>query len=124
MFFPSRLTFFQSKKEEDSNANLERAWGVYQRLPTFFQEWSPAKRTYCNLRFTRQRSRIFAVPEGAEAARQYTCSGYFADEMAFMVDTDKVLAAIAPTLGERGRFTGVSSSAPSYYQALCFDKTI
>lgn len=124
LFFPSRLTFFQSKKEEDANANLERTWGVYQRLPTFFHEWSPAKRTYCNIRLTRQRSRLWAVPEGADHARQYTCSGYFSDEIGFQADTDKVLAAIAPTLGDKGRFTGVSSASPSYFQSLCFDQTL
>lgn len=124
MFFPSRLTFFQSKKEEDANATVERAWGVYQRLPTFFQEWSPAKRTFCNIRFTRQRSRIWAVPEGSEHARQYSCSGYLSDEAAFQIEVDKVMAAIAPTLGEKGRFTCVSSAAASYFEKMAFDKTI
>ncbi len=124
MFFPSRLTFFQSKKEEDANATLERAWGVYKRLPTFFQEWSPAKRTYCNIRFTRQRSRIWAIPEGSNHSRQYTCSGYMHDETAFQSEVDLVMAAIAPTLGDKGRFTGISSAAPSYFEQMVFDRTI
>lgn len=123
LFFPSRLTFFQSKKEEDANANVERAHAMYTRLPEFMQLWNPASLTFCNLKFKRNRSRIWAIPQGAAHARQYTVSGYFADEMAYQEEMDLVLAAVAPTLGEKGRFTGVSSAAPSYFQLLCFDKT-
>lgn len=123
IFFPSRLSFFQSKREEDADANLERAWAMYNHLPKFMRLWQPAKRTYCHIKFSRNRSHLWAIPQGAEYARQYTCSGYFADEMAFQIQMDEVLAAVNPTLGTKGRFTGVSSAAPSYFKSLCFDET-
>lgn len=123
MFFPSRLTFFQSKKEEDSDANLERVFTMYQRLPEFMQIWNPAVKTYCHLKFKRSRSHLWAIPQGANHARQYTVSGYFADEAAFLEEMDTVLAAVGPTLGEKGKFTMVSSAAPSYFEMLVFDKT-
>lgn len=126
MFFASRLTFFQSKKEEDADANLERALAIYLHLPEFMRNWQPLtgnKKTFCHLRFQRNRSHLWAIPQGADHARQYTCTGYFADEMAFQDEMENVLAAVGPTLGDNGRFTGVSSSAPSYFQHLCFDQT-
>lgn len=123
LFFPSRLTFFQSKKEEDADANLERAWTVYKNLPTFIQLWAPARRTFCHIRFQRNRSHLFAVPEGADHARQFTATGYFSDEMAYQVDVDKVIAAVGPTLGKNGRFTGVSSASSGYFEKMVFDKT-
>jgi hypothetical protein len=123
LFFSSRLTFFQSKKEDDADENVERAYTMYTRLPDFMKAWNPASRTFCNFRLKKTRSRIMAVPQGADHARQFTCSGYFSDEVVYQEEVDKVLAAIAPTLGEKGRFTGVSSAGPSYFQMLCFDKT-
>jgi hypothetical protein len=122
LFHSSRLTFFQSKKEEDADETLERAFAIYQHLPKFMQHWQPAKKTFCHLRFSRNRSHIWAIPQGAGHARQYTASGYLADEMAFQEEMDQVLAAVSPTLGTKGRFTGVSSAAPSVFELLVFDK--
>lgn len=124
LFHPSSLIFFQSKKEEDADQNLERAWTMYQRLPEFFRKWQPASRTFCHVRFKRNRSHIWAIPQGADHARQYTATGYFSDETAFQEGVENVMGAVGPTLKEKGRFTAVSSAAPSYFEMLCFDKTL
>lgn len=122
MFFPSRLTFFQNKKEDDAEANLKRAFTMHSRLPAWMQEWQPIKQTYCNLSFPRSRSEIRGVPAGAHHVRGFTATGVFEDEMGFTEQCDEVLAAIKPALGKSGRFTGVSSATPSYFCELVFDR--
>lgn len=122
MFFPSRLTFFQNKKEDDAEANLKRTFTMHSRLPDWMREWQPIKQTYCNLSFPRSRSEIRGVPAGAHHVRGFTATGVFEDEMAFTEECDEVLAAIKPALGKTGRFTGVSSASPSYFKQLVFDE--
>lgn len=123
MFYSSRLTFFQNKKETDADANLSRVEVMYLRLPDWMKQWQPMRRTYCSLYFPRSRSEIKAIPQGADHVRGFTVSGMFLDEMAFMDETDQVLAAVKPALGKTGKFTGVSSANPSYFEKLCFDQT-
>jgi hypothetical protein len=126
LFFPSRLTFVQSKKEEDADATLERAQVMYDHLPKFMRDWQPisgGRKTFCHMKFKRNRSHLWAIPQGADHVRQYTATGYLIDEMAFQEEMEKVLAAAAPGLGPNGWIAGVSSAAPSYFQLLVFDKT-
>ena len=122
LFFPERLTFFQSKKENDADENMERAYRVWQNLPFWMREWAPVKRTFCRIEFKHNNSRIFGVPAGADHARQYTSSGYFSDEIAYQDEVDKVMAAVSPTLTGGGRFTGVSSATASYFSQLVRDE--
>lgn len=122
MFFPSRLTFFQNKKEEDADNNIKRAAVMHERLPIWMREWQPVKQTYCSLAFPRSRSEIRGIPAGAHHVRGATATGVFADEMAFIEKMDEVLAAVKPALGKIGRFTGVSSASPSYFAELVFDR--
>lgn len=122
MFYTHRLTFFQSKKEEDADENLKRAYTIWENLPEFMKEWCPVKRVFLRMDFYRNKSVIRAIPSGADHARQYTPSGYFSDEMVYQIDVDKVLAAIGPTLKTGGRFTGVSSAGPSYFAQMVFDQ--
>jgi hypothetical protein len=120
MFHPARLAFWQSKKEEDSNATLERIHVMWQKLPDFMKAWQPCKQTYCLLKFPRNRSNIRGIPQGADQIRQYTPSLVVSDETAFQEEVDKVMAAIAPT---KPKFVGISSAAPSYFQYMVLDKT-
>jgi len=122
MFFSHRLTFFQSKKEEDADQNVKRSEAIWNNLPLFMKDWCPIKSTYCKLKFVRNGSEIRGVPAGADHARQYTSSGYFSDEIAFQDEVDEVMSAVGPTLTGGGRFTGVSSAAPSYFQMMVFDQ--
>lgn len=122
MFFPSRLTFFQCKKEEDANANLNRAKTMHDTLPQWMKDWQPLKNVYCANYFPRSRSKMLGVPAGAHHFRQHTATGIFVDEMAFTDEMEEVLAAARPALGEKGRFTGVSSASPSYFKQLVFNE--
>jgi len=121
MFFPSRLTFFQNKKEEDADNNIKRTAVMHDRLPIWMKDWQPCKQTYCSLVFPRSRSEIRGIPAGAHHVRGSTATGVFADEMAFIESMDEVLAAVKPALGKVGKFTGVSSASPSYFRDLVFD---
>lgn len=125
MFFPSRLNFIQSKKEEDSDQALERAATIYDKLPIFMKNWQPlvgGKKTFCHMKFKRNRSHLWSIPEGADHARSYTSTGYFSDETVFQDNVEQVLAAVGPTLGTRGRLTMLSSVGPSAFELICFDK--
>jgi hypothetical protein len=122
LFFSSRLNFFQSKKEADGDANLERAWQVYRNLPEFMRLWQPASRTFCHVRFKRNRSHLYAIPEGPEHLRQFTATGLFSDEVVYQSDVEKVMAAVGPALGLTGRFTGVSSVGPSAFSEYVHDR--
>jgi len=122
LFFRHKLTFFQSKKETDADENVKRSNIIHENLPLFMQEWSPVTQTFCKLVFKKNGSEIRGVPAGADHARQYTSSGYFCDEMAFQPEVDLVMAAVGPTLTGGGRFTGVSSAAPSYFAQMVFDE--
>ncbi len=122
MWNPSRLNFVQSKKEKDSDEVLERAWIIYQKLPLFMRNWQPAKRIFCELKFPRNRSRLWAIPEGPEHLRSYTGTGLLSDEAVYQDDVEAMLTAAIPSLGARGRLSMISSAGPSCYELICFDK--
>ncbi len=124
-FAPSRLNFIQSKKEEDADQVLERANTIYEKQPLFIKNWQPlsgGKKTYCHLRFKRNRSHLWAIPEGPQHARSYTSTGYLSDETVFQDHVEEVMAAVGPTLGQRGRITMLSSAGPSAFELIAFDK--
>lgn len=122
MWNPSRLNFIQSKKEKDSDEVLERTHLVYSKLPLFMRNWQPVKRTFCHMDFKRNRSRLWAVPEGAEHLRSYTATGLLSDETVYQNDVEKMLTAADPALGKTGRMTMISSAGPSAFELIAFDK--
>lgn len=125
LFNSSRLTFIQSKKEEDADEALERAATIYSRQPLFVRNWQPlsgGKKTYCHMRFQRNRSHLFAIPEGPEHARSFTPTGYLSDETVFQDNVEKTISAAIPGLGHRGRLTMISSAGPSVMELLAFDR--
>ena len=125
LFFPSRLNFIQSKKEEDSDAVLERGYLMYQKLPVFMRNWQPlvyGKKTHCHMRGSRNRSHLWAVPEGPDQIRGNTATGLMSDETVFQDAVERMLTAADPALGKAGRLTMLSSAGPSVFQQLCFDQ--
>ncbi len=90
------------------------------------REWQPlkgGKKTFCSMKFSRNRSHLWAIPQGPDHARSFTATGYFHDESAFQEGTEDIIGAVGATLGEKGRLTLVSSAAPSYFGLMAFDKT-
>jgi hypothetical protein len=122
MFYPSRLTFFQSKKEEDAKANIKRTTTMYQRFPEWMKNWQPLKLTEITMNFPRSRSEIRGIPQGADHVRGFTSTGIFVDEACFVEELDQTLAAAKPSLGKLGKFTAVSSASPSIFKSMCYDE--
>lgn len=125
LFHPSRLNMIQSKKEEDADEVLERAWAIYQHLPLFMKNWQPlvaGKKTHCQMRFSRNRSRLLAIPEGPDHVRGLTITGLMSDETVFQDDVEKMMAAASPALGQHGRLTMISSVGPSHFENITFDR--
>jgi len=122
MFFEHRLTFFQSKKEDDAEENVKRAFFIWNNLPKFMKQWRPIHRKFCRIEFPSIGSRIFGIPAGPDHARQFTSSGIFCDELAYQPDVDQLMAAVGPSLAGGGRFSGVSSTAPGYFAQMIKDE--
>ncbi len=123
-FKKGRLVFFQSKKEEDANALVERAKFIYEHQPEYFKAKYPAKKpfTYMKLEFPTQFSMIRATPQGAEQIRMHTSSVIFSDEMAFQEGARDAYAAAKPTIDGGGRFIGVSTAnGKNFFYRLSHD---
>jgi hypothetical protein len=122
----NRLNFIQSKKEEDSDALLQRCYFIYQHQESWLRELFPAKYSYCHLDFYRSDdrerkiplNRLWAIPQGGDVLRQHTASGLFIDEAAFQPDLESSIRAAQPMLAGGGRIHVVSSAQPSYFQEL------
>lgn len=126
IFFPSRLNLIQSKKEEDADEVLERVWTMYQRLPLFMRNWQPlvaGKKTHCQMRFSRNRSRLLAIPEGPDHIRGLTPTRLFSDETVYQDDVERMVAAASPALGDHGQLVMVSSVGPSWFGEIVFDRS-
>lgn len=120
-FFSHRLTFFQSKKQEDAGELILRAYQMWASLPKWMREWNHMERIQAYAEFSRSRSRIFAIAQGADQVRSYTPSGVLVDEAAYVLEADKLIAAIRPAIRSGGRLTMVSSAAPSYFSLMVTD---
>lgn len=106
-YHPGQFVFFQSKKEEDADALLDRANIVHMNLP----EWitPPGKKTYCWFDFSSIHSKIQAVSQSSDAIRSQTASAIFSDEVGFQPYARDAYAAAKPTIDGGGRWTGVST---------------
>lgn len=129
-----RLTFIQSKKEEDANAVLDRVKFMYYRLPIRLQ-WgnlpkeieipnqSPKPRdVYCRFEFPWLYSTIIAVPQGADVLRSQTASGILSDELAFQDKAEESFVASKPTIEGGGRYTGLSTpNGQEFFYKMLFN---
>lgn len=110
-FHAGRRVFFQSKKEGDANANVDRAKFIYDHQPEYMKAMFPANQpmAYLKLQFGKQNSIIQGTPQGPDVLRQYTASGIFSDETAFQEKAEDAYTAAIPTIMGGGRYTMVSS---------------
>lgn len=117
-FHQGRLNFFQSKKEEDADRVVQRAWFVYERQPQWIKSMFPAEYTFGHIKFKQAHSEIWGVPQGGDQIRSHTASGIFSDEMAFQPEAEDAYTGALPTIKGGGRFTGVSSANPGFFHYL------
>ncbi|MBL7197756.1 MAG: hypothetical protein ISS47_06620 [Candidatus Omnitrophica bacterium] len=121
-FARGRLNFFQSKKEEDADRLVKRAYFIWQHQPDWIKNTFPAAYRFCHLEFPQGSSEIWGVPQGGDQLRSHTASGIFSDEMAFQPEAESAYTGAKPTIDGGGRFTGVSSAHPGFFQYLVEDK--
>lgn len=135
-FHKGRLTFFQSKKEDDADDLVKRAKFIWDHEPRFLKrsyelkKFSPLKcnpqhksqHVYCKMTFPSIHSEIRGIPQGGDIIRMHTASGIFSDEMGFQPEAKAAYTAAKPTISSLGRFTGVSTAEDnSFFKDLVFD---
>lgn len=116
---------YVSKKETDSDELVQRSHFILENLHRsgLPKEILPRyEKTFNRLRFPEIDTVIEGYPSGADQLRQFTFSGILADEMAFWDNAEDMYSAAYPTLEGGGRFTGISSPAPGFFNRLVFDQ--
>ena len=114
-FHQGRLNFFQSKKEDDADRIVQRAWFIYEHQPDWIKDMFPAAYTSCHLKYPQAKSEIWGVPQGGDQIRSHTASGILSDEMGFQPEAEDAYTGALPTIKGGGRFTGVSSANPGFF---------
>lgn len=125
MFYANRFNVFQSKKEEDSDALLERAKFILDNIPPELipRDLIPKyRKTYCRLEFPEIGSEIRGFAQGPDQLRQFTVSGMLWDEFAFWPEAEATYAAAMPTIEGGGRITIISSAAPGFMKRIVYDE--
>lgn len=68
------------------------------------------------------RSKLWAIPQGADVLRQYTATGVFSDEAAFQEQAGEAYTAVMPTLGKDSWLIMVSTASPGFFESIAKDK--
>lgn len=114
----AQLIFFQSKKEEDACRLVDRAWFMYERLPEYVKKAAGAKKVYGKMISEERNCTIWGIPQGADQIRSNVPSAVLSDEMAFQNEAEMSFVATLPALEGGGRYTGISSAHPGFFERL------
>lgn len=125
LFRPGTTIAFQSRKEgrnesEGSAELVKRAKFIIDHLPPEIERPNYVYK-FCYLGIPASYSEIIGIGQGPDQLRQLTVTAIFADEMAFWEDARDTFIAARPTIEGGGRFTGVSSANPGFFQQLIED---
>jgi hypothetical protein len=122
-FWDGQRIAIQSKKLEDADALLERRWKAmllereyYPHIP-----WPKARRKHGAIIFDHS-SIMMACAQGADVLRSYTFSAILSDEIAFQDQAEDAYVASIPTIAGGGKFTGVSTANPGFFEKMVFDR--
>ena len=123
---PASMLALASRKlgqtEDEGSAELvKRIKFIHTHLPMDVT-LRPFHYGFARFAFKDNDATIVGVAQGADQARQYTFSDYFADEFAFWERASETYAALIPTLEGGGRFVGVSSASPGFMEQLVYDR--
>lgn len=117
MFYRGRRNVLQSKKQDDSNALIDRARHVYQELQKMgFPGLPRAKEgegrigTDEKIIFPDNKSELWSVPQGPDVFRSYTVSNVMADEVAFQQKAKRGYEAALPAITGGGKMICPSSA--------------
>lgn len=110
----NELNLYQTKREEDAHAFMERVFFLYDHLPEWLRKIRPQppvqKVNKMKLELPTQRSKIWGLPSGGDAVRMHTVTRFIADEANFQPEAKASLRAVAPTLGDSGQLIYISSA--------------
>lgn len=125
LFYDHEYIFFAARKEgrNENSGSLElvkRAKHIINNLKGFKPPF--VRQNIGSLFCEKTKSSIEAVPEGSNQFRQLTATAIFADEFAFWEDARATYTAAIPTIEANGRFTGVSTAYPGFFEHLVFDR--
>ena len=123
-FRPFSRIAFQSRKEEDADALIERLVLQLDKQRELFPHipWPRYTRKSAHLSFPNS-SVIRAVAQGKHAFRSYTFSHVFSDETAFQGMAEDAYAAAMATVSGGGHYWMVSSAlGGTFFQRVCEDK--
>ena len=121
MFKYNRRIFFQSEKEDKSQALIERCQHLYtgclNMTGDILGNWLPEPRmvgtkpgTNSQMAFESMGSTIDAIAQGPDQIPSYTLSWLFADEIDLQPKFEKGYGAAAPALNNGGGFLGTGSA--------------
>lgn len=124
-FRPGTTVAFVSRKEgrsesEGSAELVNRARFIHEHLPPDIEKIETEYK-FCRLSFPSIHSEILGIGQGPDQLRQLTLTAILADEMAFWEQARDAYIASRPTIEGGGRFTGVSSANPGFFEQLVND---
>lgn len=122
LFHSGVKVIVQSKKQEDSDAVIDKIAVLYRSMPAWLQARHPVKVTQSQIRTTDTRSRIEAVPQGPDVIRGPTPTLIWSDETAAQNECQETWLAMRPALGNKGKALFTSSAAPSWFHMLTKDQ--
>lgn len=125
MYGVGRHVGLVSKKETDADDLLERQKFIIENIleDDLPKEFIPKyKRTYCEINFPDNASRIMAFPAGADQLRQYAFSLLIFDEMAFWDQAKEAFSSAIPTIEGGGQVICISTAAPGFFKDLVHDE--
>lgn len=127
IFHGGRENFVQSETAAKTYDLISRANFVIKSQPKWLRDVHPVsfQKGEANsglIKVEGLNSELKGLPQGADQIRQYHPSGVFTDETAFHKDAGEVFAAVKPAIQAGGRYTGVSSAYPGWFQLAVQDK--
>jgi hypothetical protein len=128
IFHKGMQNIFQSEDATKTRELVSRAWGLYNNQPRWLKGLHPAVHAEGTnraglLKVPSLQSEIIGFPQGEDKIRMYHPSGVFSDEAAFNPAASATFAAIKPAIAGGGRYTAISSANPSWFEAICKDRT-
>lgn len=108
------LAIYQTKREDDALAFMERVYFLYNHLPAAIRKirpkQMPPKENKFRLEIVSHSSKIQGIPSGADVIRSNTVSIFVADEVNFQPEAKASLRAAGPSLGKTGQGIWISSA--------------
>jgi hypothetical protein len=126
LFHNGRQNFFQSETAPKTNELVKRVKFIYEHQPRFIKdlykfEYAKGPAGAGIFECEGLNSEIIGFAQGSDQIRQYHPSGMLSDETAFDKYASETFAAIKPAIQNGGRYTGVSTAFPSWFQFAARD---